>query len=276
MRPSFHAARVPLRPRGSAEILDLALAFIRAHGGVYAKLCAVSLLPVLGLCVLLRHGARFEWLPVWLAAAAGSVLVEGLFAVAAGRLLFNGAASATGAVRRFAGRATVSTGALLVAGMLVAVSFLLVLPAAIVAPRLLLVREACLLAQAGVREALARSWRLTRRHYGSAAMALALGLAVRLYAVLAAELLGDSAISFVLQLGHPFGELTEGGSAFAIAGFLLATPIVATARFLHYLDLRTRIEGWDIQVRFLALLAAMEHPSSWAAPGSARRPEARP
>jgi hypothetical protein len=33
----------------------------------------------------------------------------------------------------------------------------------------------------------------------------------------------------------------------------LFIPYVATARFLAYLDLRTRSEGWDIQTRFAAI-----------------------
>src|SRR5262249_4133402 len=57
-----------------------------------------------------------------------------------------------------------------------------------------------------------------------------------------------------LQLGVPAGELwTDGGSGFAVLGALLAVPVVAAVRFLGYVDLRTRKEGWDIQLRFVAL-----------------------
>ena len=47
----------------------------------------------------------------------------------------------------------------------------------------------------------------------------------------------------------------HGGSGFAVAGALLAVPVAAAARFLGYIDLRTRKEGWDIQLRFLRLVA---------------------
>ena len=61
-------------------------------------------------------------------------------------------------------------------------------------------------------------------------------------------------VGFVLQLGHPTGELFEhGGSGFAVLGALLAVPLAAAMRFLGYIDLRTRKEGWDIQLRFVAL-----------------------
>ena len=60
-----------------------------------------------------------------------------------------------------------------------------------------------------------------------------------------------------LQLGAPFGELTtDGGTVYAVTGFFLTIPIVAAARFLTYVDLRTRREGWDIQLKFMAIAAA--------------------
>ena len=59
------------------------------------------------------------------------------------------------------------------------------------------------------------------------------------------------------QLGKPFGDLwDDGGSAYAIVGFFAALPLVATARFLAYIDGRTRQDGWDIQLRFMAIAAA--------------------
>ena len=39
------------------------------------------------------------------------------------------------------------------------------------------------------------------------------------------------------------------------AGQLVDT-LVATARFLAYIDGRTRQDGWDIQLRFMAIAAA--------------------
>ena len=40
------------------------------------------------------------------------------------------------------------------------------------------------------------------------------------------------------------------------AGALLSAPFVAAAGFLAYIDMRTRKEGWDIQLRFMALAEA--------------------
>ena len=81
-------------------------------------------------------------------------------------------------------------------------------------------------------------------------------LALPFVGALVGDQLGNAVVGFVLQLGKPTGDLlTEGGSGFAVAGALLAAPVAAAARFLGYIDLRTRKEGWDIQLRFLAVAA---------------------
>ncbi len=85
---------------------------------------------------------------------------------------------------------------------------------------------------------------------------LVLLLAGQLGAVLICEILGQSLLDDVLQLGEPLGAaFSDGGSPFALAGLLASVPFVSTARFLQYIDTRTRADGWDIQVRFLAVNA---------------------
>jgi hypothetical protein len=72
-------------------------------------------------------------------------------------------------------------------------------------------------------------------------------------------LLNGGLFDFVLQIGKPFGALLdEGGSAPALLGLFLAVPYWATARFLFYVDLRTRRDGWDVQVRFMSLASQAE------------------
>ena len=44
------------------------------------------------------------------------------------------------------------------------------------------------------------------------------------------------------------------------SAILWAANFVASARFLVYLVVRTRSEGWDIQTRFAALAAGRERP----------------
>ena len=68
------------------------------------------------------------------------------------------------------------------------------------------------------------------------------------------EIVGQAVLDDIFQAGKPFGSMLEDhGSPFALLGFLLSVPVVATARFLSYIDTRTRADGWDIQVRFLGI-----------------------
>ena len=125
------------------------------------------------------------------------------------------------------------------------------------AARLLFVREAVLLEGARPFESVGRSYRLVKRQLGSCLGMSFATLAVPAAFAVGAELLGDALVRVVLQLGRPFGQLFEqGGSGYALLGFFLAVPVTAAARFLKYIDVRTRKEGWDIQVRFTALAAA--------------------
>jgi hypothetical protein len=138
--------------------------------------------------------------------------------------------------------------------MAVAALPILALPFAWVA--LLFVHEASLLEGAGAVQACQRASRFVKGRGAQALGLLVLLLAGQLGAVLICELLGQSLLDDVLQLGKPLGAAFEdGGSPFALAGLLASVPFVSTARFLQYIDTRTRADGWDIQVRFLAVNA---------------------
>ena len=76
--------------------------------------------------------------------------------------------------------------------------------------------------------ALTRSRALARNRVG---FCLGVWLAAVLLPALGAtsmDVLGNALVGFVLQLGHPTGELfSDGGSGFAVLGALLAVPLVA-------------------------------------------------
>ena len=66
--------------------------------------------------------------------------------------------------------------------------------------------------------------------------------------------IGHGIVEFLLQLGRPFGSLSNGEvTPYAVAGVLLAQPLIALYRLLLYVDVRTRLEGWDLQVSLRAL-----------------------
>jgi hypothetical protein len=182
-------------------------------------------------------------------------VAEGAFTAGAGQLLFAPVHRLRGLLdplRRRGGSYLVTR---FLSALALLASALLVLPFPAMTARCLYVSEYCLLESASPVESMRRGARLMRGQ-APQALVLALWLAIaRVAFVLVADALGQAAVEFLLQLGRPLGSLFhDGGSTFALAGFFLSLPYVATTRFLGYIDSRTRREGWDIQVRFAALL----------------------
>jgi hypothetical protein len=251
------AARVVLRQRSLSDSLDLALPFCLANKRPLGVLSLVMLGPIAALLAYLRIGKHWGWPALWLLCLAASLLVEGAFTVALGELLFKPPAEAR--VRAFVARYLRRLPALVVAivvrsVVMAAAACMLLVPLFIVAPPSIFVPEALLLEGATLGKALARSRALARNRMG---MCIGIWLATIILPVVGAismDLLCNTVVGFVLQLGRPTGELwSDGGSGFAVLGALLAVPVAAAVRFLGYVDLRTRKEGWDIQLRFVAL-----------------------
>lgn len=251
-------AAIVLRPRTIAEVVDLAfrLTFSLALP-LYAKLSAVVLLPILAGALALRYAARWDWAPIWVGVVFTSVLAEGVFTVAAGRLLFAEDLRVREVLGAYLRRlpsyffAVVFSQALLIA----AAGASLLIAAPFVWPSLVFVHEASLLEGAGPVAAMQRASRFVKGRAATTFGLLLMLLAGQGAALVIGELLGQGLLDDVLQLGRPLGALRDGGSPFAIAGLLASVPFVATARFLQYIDTRTRADGWDVQVRFLAIAA---------------------
>jgi hypothetical protein len=252
------ASAIVLRPRSLGEILDLACRLsVSLAFGLYARLSALLLLPILAGCLALRYAAGWPWESVWVVAVGAAGIVQGVFTVGVGRLLFSEELGAGQVVRLFGRRLGSYLWMLVLSRGLLAIAclpFFVGLPFAW--PKLAFVHEASLLENAGPVEAMRRSSRfVTGRFVKVLGVVLAL-LATQAGFVITAELLCQGLVSEVLQLGKPFGALfSDGGSPYALAGLLLSIPYVSTARFLDYIDARTRADGWDIQLRFMAIAA---------------------
>jgi hypothetical protein len=252
-------ARVVLRPRSLAEILDLALRFAADPAAtIYAKLGALTLLPAWMLCLAARWGLDWSWAAVWLLALALVTPIQGVFTVAVGKMMFAEHVTVREIMREYLRRFPAYLGALLITRVQIAVlSFgvFVVLPPLWIWGRGIHVHEACLLERAGAADAVKRSARMVENRVLPAAGALMLlSLVAAGFVGVTESLLNQGLFDFVLQIGKPFGALfDEGGSAPALLGLFLAVPYWATARFLLYVDLRTRRDGWDVQVRFMAL-----------------------
>ncbi len=244
--------RVVIRERALLDVLDLAVRFVVENAGVYARTAALVLPPFFAASVLLGR-ASGAW-----AAWAFSLLV-GAFAAApftalASRLVFDADARATSAVatalralpRLFALRLATAVGGY------VGLAFL-VLPGLWALAGSWFAVEVLLLERAPVIVAFRRSGALVRRESGEAILAMILLGALVPAAVVAAEEGGQALVTVLLQSRAPAALWSAGWSWLALAGFWLFVPYAATARFLVYLDVRTRSEGWDVQTRFVAL-----------------------
>src|SRR5262249_10943979 len=82
------AARVVLRPRSLADVLDLAVPFCLANRRPLGVLSLLVLGPIAVLAGYMRLRAHADWNLVWLAVAGAAFLVEGIFTVAVGELMF--------------------------------------------------------------------------------------------------------------------------------------------------------------------------------------------
>jgi len=261
-------SRVVLRVRAAADILDLAAPLCLRGWRLLLPLAGFVLLPAFVFCLWAFYRLHWNWPQVWLAAVILGPFCQAPFTIACGDLIFLGPREAR--VATTLKRALRRLPAFLISYIVVRLCHVLGLSILVLVfftlMAFLVVPEAVLLEGAGGFASLARSTRAVRgRGVPSLGIALTLGLLPAVGA-LAGEVLGTSVVRFVLQLGEPFGSLfTSGGSPYALAGFFLTVPIISAARFLAYIDLRTRKEGWDIQLRFMAI-AADSAPEAHPAP----------
>ncbi|MFO0590099.1 MAG: hypothetical protein U0441_21335 [Polyangiaceae bacterium] len=248
-------AAIVLRPRTVSEICDLAMRLTFSLAlPVYGKLAAITLLPIFLGAAALRKFARWEWFYIWLVVFAAASLAQGVFTVAAGRLIFAEDLRVREVLGAFGRRLFSYIGALIASRFLLAIATLPIISLPFAWVALLFVHEASLLEGAGPAQACTRASRFVRGRGGEAFALLLMMLIAQTAGLLIGEVVGQSVLDDVFQAGKPFGSLWEDhGSPFAVVGFLLTVPVVATARFLSYIDTRTRADGWDIQVRFLGI-----------------------
>ena len=271
---NLNAARVELRVRSATDVLDLAAPLALRSWRVFAPLAAAVLLPAFAACLVVHYRFAWRWPAVWVLAVVLGAFTQVPFTLACGELLF--AAPRDVRVRPLLRRSLSRLPAFLVSYLLtrlahVAGLMVLVLPL-FTASWFFVVPEVLLLEKATPFGALGRSMRAVRGRGGAAFGVTVALLLLAVAGVVAGEVLGSSIVGTVLQLGEPFGRLwQQGGTVYALAGFFLTVPLIASARFLAYTDLRTRKEGWDIQLRFMAIAAEAEETARLGRAGAAAR-----
>lgn len=251
--------RVVLRPRSALEVFDLTVIFIRVNARLFLRLGAFVVLPpalaFVPLCWVL------EGIPVLLFAPILLVpFIQAPFTLAGGTLLFQESVT-VGEVARQTWRALGPLASRVMIGGIGVVmgvctfgyGLLMLMPA------LLYLSETALLERVGVERTLKRALRLAGGNLLTAMAGAAAHVFLTVWLALVCEAAGEVLLATTLQLGQPFGSLYTGQvTPFLLFGMLAAQPLHAIYRLLLYVDVRTRIEGWDLQVSLRAAGIARE------------------
>jgi hypothetical protein len=250
-------ARIVLRPRFRLESIDLGFRYVFGQARrPMAVLALLTLLPAFLVTSSVRWALQWSWWSVWVIALTLGSLASGVFTMAAGRLLFERTVAVRGLLIAFARRLPTYMAALFTARLLTLLGASLVIPGLFAWIRYSYVAEAVLLEQVPVRRALSRSGWLSRSGSDDVLGTIAALVLVSFVIVLGVERIGISIVEDVLAIPLPSSDLlSDGGSYFALAGYFISVPWAATSRFLSYIDGRTRQDGWDVQVRLMALEA---------------------
>ena len=225
------AARVVLRQRSLADTLDLAMPFCLANKRPLGVLALVMLGPLAALLAYLRIARHWGWPSLWLLCAAPRRCRRGRVHGRAGRAAVQSRRrrrACGGFVARFFRRLPASLFAIVVRESCWCVCsadrdpFFLA-PPTIFMPEAMLLEGATFGQGAGAqpRAGAQPDWRLLRDLAGEADTP-------RVRRDRDGRHRATPCVGFVLQLGHPTGELfDDGGSGFAVLGALLAVPLAA-------------------------------------------------
>lgn len=243
--------RIALRPRTPLESLDLAALFIRDHARPFLHSVALC-------CVL--PALVFGALQVWVGLAAGwgvlvavvwlAPLLQPVFMAHAARLLFEPDVPMRSVFRDlWAHRLAFAQllGVRVLGAGVALMSMFMLLPFWMVLS--LFANETLMLERGTLWSSAQRAIWLSTEDVGRAVMSVGVLLGLTLWVVLCTEALAQALLGVVLQVGAPFGRLSDGDpTPWATLGVLLAQPVVAWARIILYVDVRAALEGWDLQI----------------------------
>lgn len=265
------ACRIALQPRDPLDVLDLVVLLLRRAAPAFASFGLV-LLPLLLLMALISQlvwwaqgmpslfapeAARDGFTGLVAALLLGlplAIVLRPAVALYTGRLLFEERPD-RGRVLWALGRHGNRLLLLLLLHLLILVTscFTLFLAVPVLQLPLAFAQEVVLLEQVGLRRVFQRSWTLSSRHPLNALVAVISLPVLLLWGALTAELAGQFLVAGILQLGQPLGSLAAGEpTPFLVLGAVGGAAVHAVYRVLLYVDTRTRIEGWDLQVRLRA------------------------
>lgn len=252
-------ANVVIRQRTTFEVCDLSFPFVCAlNPRLYLRLAAVLLFPCWFGCVLARHVAGWSWVAVWGLALSLGTIAQGGFTVAAGRLLFDASNRTRTTLATFAGRLPAYLGALALSRLLILLGSVFLVVGLYVWSRVAYVHEAVLLEEASAVQGTRRSAQFAGMKQADSTPLLTLMTLVTAAFIVSLEALAAGVVEQLLMIPWPFDHLLDdGGSAYALLGYFASIPFTATTRFLGYINARTRVDGWDVQVRLLNALGSV-------------------
>lgn len=250
MNPNL--CRVALRPRGPLEVFDLTLRLLRERSRPFAWLAVYTLVPAVALVLVVHWLSVGDWTLGAVAVLVMAPLIQAPFTILGGRLLFEEDASAWEALKT-----TVKVAGGLAAALFVQAFSLVLICGGIglvAQPVVLYLTETALLERVPLSRGVRRSSRLATGQLGIAVVGVLAAWGLTAWGALLGELTGQALIGFVLQLGQPFGALEQGvATPYLIIGALAIQPVIAVYRLMLYVDVRTRMEGWDLQVGLRAV-----------------------
>lgn len=248
MRPD--RCQLALRPRDPLESIDLSLAVIRLTREPLGRLavCTIAPLWVLGSVALWLTDGH---LAVALLPVLAAPVIQAPVTVLLGQSLFEGDVTLRHTARRVGASAwRLGMVWLAVALGLVGSGLTAFTLWPMCAVALMYVTEAVLLEQVSLGRALRRSTRLASRSISHAVVGNLLRYGLFLWLWAGSEQLGDFVLITVLQLGA-WLPADWSLSPFGLLGMLVSQFAWSVIRLLLYIDVRTRTEGWDLQVGLL-------------------------
>jgi hypothetical protein len=236
------------------ESADLSLRFVARHLRPFARLTCLVALPGLAFSLTLRYVLGFDWPTIWVLSIPLAIFAEGPFTVLTGHLALSDDARVGPALKAFARRAPMyALACVLVAAFQSLAALLFVVPWFFAAMVSAFMPEVVLLEGANFR-AFRRMGRVVYGYNGVAIGMVLLQLIGRFAAVAMTDAALRRTLGVVLDVRvHVESLWLDGGSPYALAGLWLSVPICAVFRYMAYIDLRTRREGWDLQRRFQVL-----------------------
>lgn len=245
---NLQLCRIVLRPRSPLECFDLGFRLLREWWPPLWRLGALLLVPAWALCIGVAWLADWHPLAALVPMALGPIL-QAPFTLLVGRLLFAQDVRLRDLGRDLLSRLGTWIGGLALTGVTTVLGSLLCGLSIPLLLGMLFVPECSLLEQVNPDRAVRRSMRLVG---GNVAAAVVGGVGRWLlmgWCAAVAEAGGIAILGYVLQARVDLPRALEGlASPWVLAGILLSHPLWAIWRLMLYVDVRTRVEGWDLQV----------------------------